>query len=276
MPPLAAIIMRSKNEMPYVRKSLEMLHRQSFRGYELFAIDSGSTDGTLDELRTQCDEEHLTRIAPDDYLPGKVLNEAITRMEQNIIVLLNADAIPRSADWLEQLIRPILEDAADATFSRQVARPDARFIVDYDYRRAYAPGNPDNHFFSAAACAFKRELWERHKFHNDGYAEDAIWATTCRMLNSRFQLVPRSEVEHSHNYSMKELFHKRRRHGRSFALVLGETDKPGHRLYLCGRELLRDFIHACRRGRFFTIPYNIAYRVTIHAGLHRGIREGSL
>jgi len=275
MPPLAAIIMRSKNEMPHVHATLEMLHRQTFRGFELFAIDSGSTDGTLEELLRHCDTEHLTQIDPDDYAPGLVLNEAIARTRHEIIVLLNADAVPRSNDWLGLLVRPILNDAADATFSRQVARPNARFIVAYDYQRAYAPGKTDDHFFSAAACAFKRGLWERHRFQKDGYAEDAIWATTCRMFNARFQLVQESEVEHSHNYSMKELFRKRFRHGSNFAKVHGETSPLGHRLYLCVRELVRDFIFACRQRKFSTLSYNIAYRVTIHAGLHQGIKEGS-
>jgi len=275
MLPPVAIIMRSRNEMPYVHVALEMLQRQTFRDFELFAVDSGSTDGTFGELRKYCDLNHLTQIAPENYVPGKVLNNAITRTDHGIIVLLNADAIPCSNTWLEQLIQPILADAdAAATFSRQVARPDARFIVDYDYQRAYAPGKPADHFFSAAACAFKRELWERHKFHNDGYAEDAIWATACRMLNARFQFVPESEVEHSHNYSMEELFRKRFRHGSSFAKVHGETPSIGHRLYLCVRELVRDFIFACRQRQFRTIPYNIAYRVTIHAGLYQGLRRG--
>ncbi len=276
MPPSIAIIMRAKNEMPHVHAALETLHRQTFRGFELFATDSGSTDGTLGELRKYCASDHLTQIPPENYVPGKVLNEAIARTRHEIIVLLNADAIPRSNTWLEQLIQPILADDADATFSRQVARPDARFIVAYDYQRAYAPETPDDHFFSAAACAFKRELWERHKFQKQGFAEDSIWATTCRMFNARFQLVPESEVEHSHNYSMKELFRKRFRHGNSFAKIHGETSPLGHRLYFCVRELVRDFIFACRQRQFRTIPYNIAYRVTIHAGLHRGIKEGSM
>ena len=276
MPATVAIIMRSKNEMPHIRATLKMLLEQTFRGFKLFAIDSGSTDGSLEEMRTYCDEEHLTQIAPDDYIPGKVLNEAIARTNSEIIVLLNADAIPRSKVWLEQLLHPILRDAADATFSRQVARPDARFIVDYDYQRAYVPGKPDDHFFSAAACAFRRELWERHKFQDSGYAEDAIWATSCRMFNARFQLVPESEVEHSHNYSMEELFQKKFRHGLSFARIHGETSPLGHRLYLLIREIVRDLIFAYRQRQFRTIPYNIGYRAVIHAGLHRGIKEGSL
>ena len=77
MPPLVAIIVRSKNEMPHVRAALDMLKRQTFTDFELFAIDSGFTDGSLDLLREYCDADHLIEIPPEDYEPGKVLNDAI-------------------------------------------------------------------------------------------------------------------------------------------------------------------------------------------------------
>jgi rhamnosyltransferase len=261
--------------MPYLRSALWMLKRQTFKDFELFAVDSGSVDSSVEELQRYCDEEHLIRIAPDEYVPGPVLNDAVSRTDADIIVLLNGDAIPRADTWLANLVRPVIEEEADAAYSRQVARPDAHFIVRYDYERAYAPGKKDDHFFSAAACAFRRELWERHQFQNEGYAEDAVWAATCRNFNSRFVMASDSEVEHSHNYTLKELYRKRYRHGCSFARILGETSSLRHRIYLCGRELVRDLVYAVRRLQITAVPYNIAYRITIHAGLYMGVREGS-
>jgi hypothetical protein len=38
---------------------------------------------------------------------------------------------------------------------------------------------------------------------------------------------------------------------------------------------VRDFIFTCQEKQFRTLPYNIAYRITIHAGLYRGIKAGS-
>lgn len=275
MPALAAIIMRSKNEMPHVPRALEMLRLQTFSDYDFFAIDSGSSDGSAELLRSYCAPGNFLQIPPTDYMPGPVLNEAIARIDHSVIVLLNADAIPCSEDWLENLVRPVFDDTADAVFSRQLPRPDARFIVDYDYQRAFDPSRMAPDFFSAAACAFKRELWDRHRFHNHGYAEDTIWAGACRTFGARFHMVKESGVEHSHNYSLTGLYYKKFRQGWALARVDGHISSFGHRLFLCLRELARDFFFACRKGMFQTIPYNIAYRVTIHTGLHRGIREGS-
>ena len=278
MPPLVAIIMRAKNEMPHARAALEMLDRQTFKNFELFAVDSGSTDGTLDVLRAHCAPDHLTEISPADYIPGTVLNNAIARTRHDIIVFQNADAIPLSETWLEELVRPVLDGQADASMSWQGARPDAHFVVAYDYHRAYDPKNIKNEnadFFSAVACAFKRELWEQHKFRTHGYAEDVAWAADCRKSGARFQLVQASQVEHSHNYTLKGLARKKFRHGVTFAEIYGQRPNLGNQIYRCARELIRDFLFACRKLQPQTMPYNMVYRITIHTALHKGLKKGA-
>ena len=262
-----AIIMRAKNEMPHVRRVFEMLKHQTFSGYDLFAIDSGSTDGTFQALEEN--GGNLVQIPPGDYVPGKVLNAAIARTDHPVIVFLNADAIPQSGNWLEKLVLPVVGNVADATFSKQVARPDARFIVAYDYERAYTPEKIAPGFFSAVACAFRRELWDRHRFPETGYAEDVAWAEACMADGARFRLLADSVVEHSHNYTLKELYRKRHRQ----ALTFDELPSIGKRLVLCGREVIRDFLHASSKLKFNTIPYNIAYRITIHRAIFQGLKD---
>ncbi|MDF7798008.1 glycosyltransferase family 2 protein [Pontiellaceae bacterium B1224] len=267
MQPSVAIIMRAKNEMPYVVQALAKLRAQTFSAFDLFFVDSGSTDGTFQALEKA--GGNLVRIPPETYVPGKVLNEAIARTHHEITVLLNADAVPQSDDWLEQLIFPILGNAADATFSKQIARPDAKFIVKYDYERAYQPKKIEPGFFSAVACAFKRSLWEKQNFPNEGYAEDVAWAKTCIANGARFQLLEKSVVEHSHNYSLKALFQKRYRQ----ALTFSEVPNIGKQTAKCLREIFRDFLHACAKFKLHTIPYNIAYRITIYRAFYHGLKK---
>lgn len=274
----AAVIMRSKNEMPYLPEALASLRRQTFTDIELFAVDSGSTDGSLEILRGAIDPAHLVCIPSKAYIPGKVLNEMTARTTQELIVFQNADAIFQSDDALDKLLRPLLDGEADAVMCTQVTRPDAHFIVTYDYLRAYDPKNikGDNaDFFSAVTCAFRRELWEQIRFPEQGYAEDVAWAKTCRARGARFKLVTDSVVEHSHNYTLKELYHKKFRHGVMFARTYGRRGRLAlQALSLC-KEWARDLLYAVRKGRLETIPYNIAYRAVIHTGLYRGLKEGA-
>ncbi len=273
-----AVIMRSKNEMPYLPAALGSLRNQTFKDIELWAIDSGSKDGSVEVLREALDTRHFIQIRPDEYVPGKVLNDMTARTTQEFVVFQNADAIFQSGDALEKLLQPLFSGESDAVMSAQVTRPDARFIVTYDYLRAYNPKNikGDNaDFFSAVTCAFRRDLWEKIKIPNIGYAEDVAWAKLCRAQGARFKLVTDSVVEHSHNYTLKGLYRKKFRHGMTFAQTYGRrANLLLQTLELC-KEWIRDLLYAVRKGRLDTIPYNLAYRAVIHAGLYRGLKAGA-
>ncbi|MDD7987224.1 glycosyltransferase family 2 protein [Lentisphaera marina] len=268
-----AIIMRSKNEQPYVREALENLLSQTYSAYNLYNVDSGSTDGTLEVV--QVFSESVKKISSDSYVPGTVLNDMISNCDEEIVVFLNADAIPQDIDWLRKLLEPILENRADATFSRQLARDDAHFIVKYDYSRTYKQydhSEDDHKRFSAVACAFKREVWEKVQFYADGYAEDLVWAIQCHREGFRFKYVHDAVVEHSHNYGIKSLFRKKFRHGIVYYRLQMLKPSVFRQLYLCARELARDLIKSFKKLNLKTIPYNILYRVTIHLALYRGVK----
>ena len=273
-----AVIMRSKDEMPHVPPALESLRSQTFKDVELWAVDSGSTDGSLEELRKEVPEARLIQIRPEEYISGKVLNDMTARTSQEIVVFQNADSIFQSDDALEKLLAPILSGEADATMCSQVTRSDAKFIVTYDYLRAFDPKNikGDNaDFFSAVTCAFKRELWEETRFPEQGYAEDVAWAKSCRAKGARFLLVSDSVVEHSHNYTFKGLYLKKFRHGVTFAREYGRRANLFFQTLELLKEWARDFLYAVRKGKLQTIPYNIAYRAVIHNGLYQGLKEGA-
>lgn len=265
-----AIIMRSKNEMPYVQDVFQALFTQDYQDFALYNIDSGSTDGTVEFIKEN-NSLKTFEITAQQYLPGVVLNQMIAKTSASIIVLLNADAIPQSATWLSRLLYPILYEKIDGTISRQIARPDAHFIVQEDYRRAYDiahfPGGVLCNFFSAVACAFKREVWEETKFYTQGYAEDLIWFTESQKKGRLFKLIDDSIVEHSHNYSLKDLYHKRYRHG------VAAAHFSSLQLWHFCKEIIRDTARAALCGEVQTIPYNLLYRAAIYLGYYRGSKE---
>lgn len=268
-----AIIMRAKNEMPHAKRALAALKSQSRRGWKLYAVDSGSTDGTLEEIKS-FPPDVMVEIAPEEYEPGPVLNRMVGMTEERLIVFLNADAVPLDSEWLSKLVAPVEANEVEATMSVQVPREDAHFIVAYDYARAYDPRNikeENEDFFSAVACCFRRELWEKHPFKDAGYSEDLAWARECRKAGARFRLVTDSRVEHSHNFTIPGLHKKRYRHGRAYVDIFGMRPKLLRQTILCAKEILRDLLYAFRHGRLDTVPFNLRYRFTIHQAIHEGL-----
>lgn len=274
MTPPVAIIMRSKDEQPFCERALEQLMQQDYPHFTLYNVDSGSTDGTW-EVICHYNKERARQIRPEDYMPGPVLNDAVQRCDEPIIVFLNADAIAQGRQWLRKLICPIVEDLADVTMSRQICRSDAYFIVRYDYERAFHPKTlAKNHeFFSAVACAFKRSVWDDQKFYHEGYSEDLHWSRRCQARGWRFTYVPESVVEHSHNYDLKALHKRKFIEGHAERWIYGKSPSFGQEVYRLSKELFRDFCYAFWKLEVPTIPYNIVYRMVFHLGLIKGRRS---
>jgi rhamnosyltransferase len=274
-----AVIMRSKNEQPYAEKTLESLFQQTYTGFTLYNVDSGSTDGTLESIRRHnLLTENIFEIFPKDYIPGRVLNTMIARTNEPVTVLLNADCVPLNHFWLERLLAPIFDDKADAVSSRQVARRDAYSIVQFDYERAFGSANMhkrNDPFFSAAACAFKRELWMRHPFPQSGWGEDFAWAIECQRLGGRFDLVRDSVVEHSHNYPLQTLYKREYGHGIVYHQVLGQRPSLLWESLACAKHIARDTLYALRRHKFADIPFNMLYRMTFDWAHYRGRCTGA-
>jgi len=278
--PAVAIIMRSKNEEPYATQALDRLFSQSFTHFTLYNVDSGSTDGTLEAIkRANSRPDNIREIPPEDYVPGRVLNQMIESVGEDVIVLLNSDCIPLDTEWLQRLLRPLLSDEADVVTSRQVARPDAQFIVAYDLDRGYGDNNLNRkryNFFSAAACAFRRNIWEQERFPEEGWGEDFVWAVNCARKGVRFDIVVDSVVEHSHNYTLRTLYRREFGHGIVHQRMLHEEPSIAHLVLTCSKHIVRDILYAFRQRRLSTIPYNVAYRTTFHWAQYRGKRAGSL
>jgi len=207
---MISIIIRAKNEMPWIKHTLRMLKLQNRQDFEVIAVDSGSTDGSYESL-LDFKPEVLYRIEPEDYIPGKVLNEAIRHTRGDIIVFNNADCIPQDRSWLDNLVQPLETGnmALAAVFANQIARPNAHPLVRKDYERAFGDGSIHNtwrHFFSLASSAVRRDLILQYPFlENIQYSEDIEWSWRMRTNGYDIQYVRSARVEHSHNYNLAGL-----------------------------------------------------------------------
>ena len=191
--------------------------------FELVAVDSGSTDGTVRLLEGAADQ--VLHIPPGTFNHGATRNHAIAAARGEYAVLLVQDAVPASPEWLARLIAPLRADAGIAgTYARQVPRADASARTRHNLAGWAASGtepreaalagpaelqslSPRERYlrcvFDNVSSAVRRSVWERHPFPVTPIAEDTEWARDVLLAGHRLAYVPDAVVVHSHERSAR-------------------------------------------------------------------------
>jgi rhamnosyltransferase len=218
--PRVSIVLPVKNGAATLPALLDAVRRQrTDADTEIVAVDSGSTDGSLDLLQAGADR--LVRIDPGAFNHGTTRNLGIESSRGELVVLLVQDAVPASDRWLEALTAPLRRDPSVAgAFARQVPREDASGIARHYLRLWAASGEtPLVAALAGAAeleamaprerlarCAFdnvcscvRRPVWARHPFPRTSIGEDVAWAREVLLAGHRIAFAPDACVIHSHD-----------------------------------------------------------------------------
>jgi len=217
------IVIPTRNAGPVMNEVLEAIAAQEgpFQP-EVLAIDSGSSDGTLDRLKGS--GAQVLSVSPGTFNHGETRNIALKHARGEYAVLLVQDAVPASNRWLSALVEPLLKDSSLAgTFARQVPDPRAsrvtahylsHWIAAQEVARVVGPLTPE--IFARlspserhAACAFdnvcsciRLSVWNKHPFAATPIAEDLQWARDVLCDGYRLAYVPDAAVRHSHERSI--------------------------------------------------------------------------
>jgi rhamnosyltransferase len=214
-----SIILRSFNEGWALRQTLPALQAQDYKNWELIAIDSGSSDGSVELIR-QAAPRHFLQMLPHDYQPSRVLNTGMQLARGDGAIFLNADATPQSSQWLGPLVAALQDPQTAAVFSRQIPRPDCRAVFASDYDRCFGASRESagwDHFFSMVSSGIRRDIWARRGFlESMQYSEDDEYTRWCRSQGHRIVYCPESVVMHSHNYAPRQAY--KRSFGEAWAL----------------------------------------------------------
>ena len=177
---------------------------------ELFAIDSGSTDGSLTVLHNL--GVRTLEIPNAQFGHGRTRNEAMRLTTGEFVAFLTQDAVPTRGTWLARLLEPFSDERVAATFGRQTPRPDAdprtaRIIEqvydDQPRRLAASPGGP---IFSSVNSCVRRTAWEAVPFRDVPYAEDYYLAQDLLARGLEIAYCPDAEVLHSNSYTLRQHF----------------------------------------------------------------------
>lgn len=275
-PPACTVILRCKNSAHEIGPALAALFSQEFRDFELLVIDSGSTDNTLEIVAAF--PHRLIRIAPEDYVPGRVLNRGIAENASPLCAFLNSDCVLLTPQALGRLVGAFADPAVMAAFARQVARPEAWSWVRREYLASFpvAGEAPAWIELSLPFAAIRRSAWEAQPFYDEAWgSEDTAWGHRARQRGWTVRYVPDALVMHSHNYTLKQLYGRRFIEGEADSFIYGNAYRPLRITLRALGQTLRDWVAAIRDGRPGEIPQAPVRRLVDALGYLKGAHHGT-
>jgi GT2 family glycosyltransferase len=225
---LISVLLPVKDGAAYLPEMLEAVLGQSISvRLEIVAIDSGSSDGTLDVL-----DEYGARVLaidPSAFDHGLTRNLLAEHAGGDVLVFLTQRARPVDEAWLAPLIAGLDADTRVAgVCSRLLPRPEADPLTRRDVERdlsglsvrehrqiddwpAYERMSPEERRrflnFHTVSAAIRADALRRTPFRSvPTLGEDLLWARD--VVESGWALVhePASRALHSHAYTLDGLF----------------------------------------------------------------------
>jgi rhamnosyltransferase len=253
------ILIRSLNEGDHIDETLSAIMEQSGERPDIVLVDSYSDDDTVEIARSY--GAIVKQISREKFTYGKGMNVGMAAADTRYVVSLSAHAVPTDRYWLQELIDSIEPEDVAGAYGRQVAGPDAHALERRELINHYGVSPRDQQQdpeFSNANAIIDRRVWMEHKFvQNEGF---------------RIRYTPDAAVYHTHDDSLRQLFHRNYNEGRAMNLIdeectVGFTSLVGGTLL----DLIRDTRFVLEeRSTPHSLAYAPIYRFTQKLGLVAG------
>lgn len=299
VPCVASIVILTKNGGRYLPEVLDGVFAQP-GSYEVIAVDSGSTDGTLEVIARY--PVKLVRIPSGEFNHGltRNLGASLADPGSKYIVFLTQDAVPLDG-WLSGLLRPMEEDPEVAgVFSRQLPREGGspilrRYMTEVweqcggTVRVVKKITDPDDYArrkkwyvtFADPSSAVRRSVFEKLPFRKAEFAEDLLWARDVLEAGYKVVYEPASTVVHSHDYTLAEQFRQNFDDAAAVDKIAGAGSGKGNPALRLPGKMLGDAAYIWRGGgslmyRLRWICYMPLWHIATLTGTLLGMKKDSL
>ena len=214
-----SIVYLTKNGGPLFRESLKAVFTQKPTfNFEVVAIDSGSTDGTLALLKEY--PVRVFHILPYEFNFGITRDYGFSVCRGEIVIALSTDVIPVGTDWLSDIVAPFDDPNIAAVQGIDVLPPSDNLFywekvgLFYFTRecRAWIERH-DGIGMSFTSCAIRRQVWEENRMGAVEMAEDKVFQKKLWEKGYKIYFQRKARDYHTHVYDVISLAKRCRNEG---------------------------------------------------------------
>jgi GT2 family glycosyltransferase len=242
---LVSLLLPVKNQERDVQELLPIVLGQSASvQLEIVAVDSGSSDGTVQALRDF--GATVIRIEPSDFDHGLTRNLAAEHAHGDILLFLSGRSRPVGDRWLAPLIATLDEDPQAAGVCSRVTPPpgadvlaiksgsrelsgagvtERKVIGDWDaYRQMSVEERRAWLNFHTVGTALRAEVFANIPFRSvPTLGEDLQWSREVMEAGWALWHQAASVVQHGHDYTLEERFARNVDDGLANHEIIGRT-----------------------------------------------------
>lgn len=194
-----SILLCAYNAEPFIKEAIDSILRQTYRDFELIMVNDGSTDQTLEIMRSYADERICVVDAGHDYI--RSLNIGLDHCHGEFIARLDADDLMEPTRIEEQLKLMRHHEDMTACFTWATAFGEQTGLFG-SHVQGWIPtpyfwlltGN----FLQHPTAMIRRDFLEKHniRYQYYDYAEDyKIWAEMAK-CGANFYVYPKPLILH--------------------------------------------------------------------------------
>lgn len=222
-----SVVIPVKNEALKIKACIDGILSQTVKVDEIIVIDSGSTDGTIDILKSY-EKVKLIEISGKDFNHGMTRNLGVSHVTSEYVVLTVGDARAYNDCWIEGMLAGFTDNEVAAVCGKQVVPPDGD-KNPVDWYRPVGTGNITRYQYSDGAfdalsadekktvcgwddvtAMYRTNVLKELPFRKTSYSEDALWAMDALKAGYAIAYSPEAMVYHYHfenpEYTYKRTF----------------------------------------------------------------------
>lgn len=283
-----SIVIRCLNENDNLKILIPILENQTSENYEIIFVDSGSTDGSLDTIKTFLNSSNnvqLTYIKKEEFTFGKSLNIGFNKAQGEVIVSLSAHCFPTSKEWLKNITQPFSDNNIGIVYGKQSPHEKTRF----------SEGSVQNTWFSGKSmikkdiflnngnAAYRKTIWEQIKFDESLTGlEDIYFGLEASKSGWDLYYSNEANVEHLHKENYKTIRNRYRREAEALKVIFNDykidAQENTSSLNACIKGFLRGIIYDMKNKKLSPLPYRdilsiVFYRFNQYLGTHQGFNK---